>query len=636
MVNADGCRFGKSGGFMVALTGALTAQLADNTEVYTDDLVREINDSIRPPQPIRGDTVYIRAMYIVSDQINSQGGRFDEEGLERLVELLVDSPVMVGHKRSSLPVARNFKAVKLSSDDRVWVKTWFYWMKDAAGAGDLLRNIDGGIYKECSISFLFRLPECSICGKDIRGCPHIPFQEYAREDGSREITFFYYRDIERVLETSLVFRGAIPDTRITDDLSGSQILDRTAAAALFAKPEEEPSSETLSPFYNDAPLVLETADSYAEPLEANYSALFPHQPGLPLSIAIREGKVVIDAGHHLTKSAEKRVRDLLGPFADHDLFLDALLYAHRGNDRLSAAALLHLMESHKNGHRLHLRLCDLRRRGEESLAVLPWSKRREMLEAIFSRDLPDGLELLRPKATDSAEIRTILNAGTTFKFGTELVGENEGDKNLVRTLVCGRALVPARVEAIESRGQNGKRLTLHTAHQELDNSAVTVRDTSGLSVGSIILVMAGRRGSGKLVPVFHDLCPGITDLEQFHVGTEDHEAKFLYLHQDDMSLQLLFRIDNTWRKVTVYHFSKQLMNRGRRFVADMGRLPDYLPLYRGFDRLPLRTVTASGKLVRLILEKGKQHIGTDTIWLRPILLDSRERYLCCGEKTIDD
>ena len=36
------------------------------------------------------------------------------------------------------------------------------------------------------ISFLFSMPECSICGKDIRRCPHVPFQEYETGPGSSE------------------------------------------------------------------------------------------------------------------------------------------------------------------------------------------------------------------------------------------------------------------------------------------------------------------------------------------------------------------------------------------------------------------------------------------------------------------
>ena len=148
-------------------------------------------------------------MYIISDSINSYGGRFDRTDLPAMAGLFIDSPVLIGHDKSGLPVARNFWAETVEKDGRLWIKSYFYWPKHAEGASKLALNIDAGIYKECSVSFVYALPECSACGKDIRSCGH---------QVSADV-FFYYRGIEKILETSLVYRGAIPDTAITRDLS---------------------------------------------------------------------------------------------------------------------------------------------------------------------------------------------------------------------------------------------------------------------------------------------------------------------------------------------------------------------------------------------------------------------------------
>ncbi len=233
---------------MKELSGCLTARLADSTEAYPLTLIDEINRRVNPPKPITGDQVHIRAMYIVSDQINSQGGCFAPEDLHTLAQLLADSPVMVGHRRDSLPLARNFLAEVVQQDGRSWVKSYFYWMKQSDGGEDLRNNIDGGIYKECSISFLFSFPECSICGQDIRRCRHLPFQEYETASGNAEIAYFKYRQIERVLETSLVFRGAVPDTKITDRLASdpsSGDMVGTVSAELFTKTSvaDDPTGE---------------------------------------------------------------------------------------------------------------------------------------------------------------------------------------------------------------------------------------------------------------------------------------------------------------------------------------------------------------------------------------------------------
>lgn len=174
------------------------------------DLIALINDRIHPPTPLTLEDVHIRAMRLVSDQVNDHGGRFPIEEHERLCELLIDSPVMIGHDHSSLPVARNFAARCVDEGDRSWVEVWFYWLKGEGPHHDqLAADIDAGVVKEGSIGFEFALPQCSICGQDIRTCEHIPDVEY---DG--RVAHYEYRNIIRVLETSLVYRGATPNTRI--------------------------------------------------------------------------------------------------------------------------------------------------------------------------------------------------------------------------------------------------------------------------------------------------------------------------------------------------------------------------------------------------------------------------------------
>ncbi|MCK4607480.1 MAG: hypothetical protein KAU35_09310 [candidate division Zixibacteria bacterium] len=194
--------------------GRITARLADPTEPVADNLVDLINRNINPPTPVSASDVFMRVMYVVSDEVNSFGGRFPPEEHTRLAQLLVDSPVIVGHRKDKLPIARNFHAEVVSRQGQSWVKSYFYWLKSAEGSENLRENIDGGIYKECSIGFTFQFPECSICGKDIRTCQHEPFAEYD-EGASRLVCHFNYRQIERVLETSLVYRGAVPDTSVT-------------------------------------------------------------------------------------------------------------------------------------------------------------------------------------------------------------------------------------------------------------------------------------------------------------------------------------------------------------------------------------------------------------------------------------
>ncbi|MCH7878021.1 MAG: hypothetical protein IH914_01730 [candidate division Zixibacteria bacterium] len=166
-----------------------------------------INRVIDPPEELSADDIIVRSLLLVSGGTNLYGGRFGEQELRRIAELAVDSPVLVGHRKDTLPIARVFQAEVVNHEGELWVRARFYWLKKAAGADTLATNIDGGLYKECSLGFTFMCAECSVCGSDIRSCPHAP--ENSSDSGA-----YYYRDIQRVLEISLVYRGATPNTKV--------------------------------------------------------------------------------------------------------------------------------------------------------------------------------------------------------------------------------------------------------------------------------------------------------------------------------------------------------------------------------------------------------------------------------------
>ncbi len=203
---------------MTANFGKITAHLAEPINNIPDELTILINQNINPPVPVTATDIYVRAMFVVSDEINSFGGRFPVDEHARLAALLIDSPVLVGHRKDKLPIGRNFHAIHVTKDGRQWIKCFFYWLKSAEGAESLRENIDGGIYKECSIGFTYLFPECSECGDDIRRCDHEPLSKSATNTKDSKV-HFNYRKIERVLETSLVYRGALPDTSVSKDLA---------------------------------------------------------------------------------------------------------------------------------------------------------------------------------------------------------------------------------------------------------------------------------------------------------------------------------------------------------------------------------------------------------------------------------
>ncbi len=79
-------------------------------------------------------------------------------------------------------------------------------INDAHGAeidADFILNIEGGVYRETSIGFSFRLPECSVCHRDLRTCSHVPGRTY-----EGEACHYVMREVLEVIEGSVVPSGS--------------------------------------------------------------------------------------------------------------------------------------------------------------------------------------------------------------------------------------------------------------------------------------------------------------------------------------------------------------------------------------------------------------------------------------------
>jgi len=245
--------------------GRLVACLSDEAVEVNNWLIDCINRNVSPPNPVGPNDVHIRAMFVVSDEVNSFGGCFPRTELQRMTDLIVDSPVMVGHRKDRLPIGRIFFAKQVERSGGHWVKAYFYWLKSAEGAVSLAENLDGGVYKECSVGFTFGLPECSVCGEDIRTCSHQPFESYDLE-GQSVKCHYNYRKIERVLETSLVYRGAVKNTAVTKELAAESaeppgVNDTVASDHLLQDLDQfSPDESILAVPYYDGPWVRLTLD----------------------------------------------------------------------------------------------------------------------------------------------------------------------------------------------------------------------------------------------------------------------------------------------------------------------------------------------------------------------------------------
>ena len=320
---------------MGATLGRISARLAEPGEQLSTDLIELINTNINPPSRVERDDVHVRAMYIVSDEVNSFGGRFPVEEHQHLCDLLIDSPVIVGHRKDRLPIGRSFHATIVKRQGRTWVKSYFYWLQSAEGSVSLVENIDGGIYKECSIGFTFALPECSICGSDIRTCEHEPLGTYGDED--EQICHFNYRKIERVLETSLVYRGAIPETGVTRELARPTVPEENLSQPLADLSCFEPDRQLLiTPAYDGlmviatnrgGVLTIKRADG-GEPLPLAVSVRFDH-PNWPYDESLAAHLIAYRGRERLSRrQLERHLENRSGPATR----LELKLYPRNGLD----------------------------------------------------------------------------------------------------------------------------------------------------------------------------------------------------------------------------------------------------------------------------------------------------------------
>ena len=154
-------------------------------------------------RPLTIDDIAVFTLDLCNNAVDRHHSRFPDEELERINELIVGRPLMERHDlRGSLPRGTFFRSRLHRDGAQLSVRPDVYVLRTADNA-DFIRNIEGGVYRETSIGFAFRTPECSVCGKHISACGHVPGREY-----SGAICHFVMRDVVDVLEGSVVSCGS--------------------------------------------------------------------------------------------------------------------------------------------------------------------------------------------------------------------------------------------------------------------------------------------------------------------------------------------------------------------------------------------------------------------------------------------
>ena len=193
---------------------ALPALVTSSHSLIDQDLTIIHNLPNPPLVTLTPDQIFIRQCKLAGDAVDANGGCFHTEDLQHLLKLTQGAPALIGHNHQMTAVARFFGGEVLKLGETSYIAPKFYWPRAHSAANDLRLQIDTGIIHESSIAFNFEKAMCSICGQDIRSCPHFILETY--ED---KLCFYWYETITRILEGAFVYRGAEPGTGFIENMT---------------------------------------------------------------------------------------------------------------------------------------------------------------------------------------------------------------------------------------------------------------------------------------------------------------------------------------------------------------------------------------------------------------------------------
>ncbi|MBQ8688659.1 MAG: hypothetical protein IJ512_09005 [Ruminococcus sp.] len=152
----------------------------------TPEMLAQLNTFTR--RPMTAEEVYVFKVRLCDNEIDRDGERFSLDALETLKDLFAGKTGVFDHNPSGeKQTARIFQTElvtepeqKTSAGEAYTSLCAYAYMVRTEKNADLIREIDGGIKKEVSISCSAGSHTCSICGKDrrIAPCTHMTGQEY--------------------------------------------------------------------------------------------------------------------------------------------------------------------------------------------------------------------------------------------------------------------------------------------------------------------------------------------------------------------------------------------------------------------------------------------------------------------------
>jgi hypothetical protein len=212
------------GAFVFSQRGQLSGLGAEQAR---EEALQEVNAfSLRP---LGREDVALFTLDLCNNHVDRHFSRFPEEELEKINEMTPGRPLMERHDLAgSLPRGTFFRSRLHRDGDTLSVRPEVYVLRTRENE-DFILNIEGGIYRETSISFSFKKPECSICAKDLRRCAHEPGRQYGNA-----LCHFIMRDVVEVVEGSVVSAGS----QGTGFVSQERMISRAPLEMLYQAREQ--------------------------------------------------------------------------------------------------------------------------------------------------------------------------------------------------------------------------------------------------------------------------------------------------------------------------------------------------------------------------------------------------------------
>ena len=129
---------------------------------------------------LAAEEVYAFAVRLCDNQVDRDGERFPVKTLEELARLFVGKSGIFDHQWSARGQTARIYRTELVRDETVlteageplcYLKGYAYMLRTRSNQ-DLIAEIEGGIKKEVSVGCSVAQARCSICGENIRDCPH--------------------------------------------------------------------------------------------------------------------------------------------------------------------------------------------------------------------------------------------------------------------------------------------------------------------------------------------------------------------------------------------------------------------------------------------------------------------------------